>query len=315
VRDPVTKQDKEMWGRVKYRGELHRPYYFQVSYEDGEYELLTKRSLTASNALRRLQPEGTRLPPGVRIPEVVFAAHLTVAPGGAQLPPTWDLTSITGLARALAELMPGSHAKNHTSRVANIIRQLHGMAKEVIPNNQKFWMETASEDVGGLLQAVDFSGVRSVVEPFCGSGSIAASLRACGIPVWRNDLNPYWPADSHQDALQPGFYQTLQRQGRCEVIVTSPWFSVLDVAAPLAVRYAAKVACLHVPGHWVANPSEPRSEWFKNLQRQGRLHAVMGLPRGPLGRRCAWVLVFSSPKVKEEMLKAAHRSSFTVSYV
>ena len=315
IRDPTTKQDKEIWGRVKYRGDLHRPYYFQVTYQDGEFELVTKRALMASNATRKLQPEGARLPRGVRIPEVVFAASATTVGSTGELPPTWDLTSLPGLTRALTELMPGAHAKNHTSRVANVIQQLRGLAKESIPNNQRFWMETAPKDVEELLKAVDFSGVRSAVEPFCGSGVIANTLTAHGVPVWRNDLNPRWEADSHVDALQPGFYQDLQRKGRCDVIVTSPWFTVLDVAAPLAIRYASKVACLHVPGHWVANPSEPRQEWFKRLQRQGRLHAVMGLPRGPLGRRCAWVLVFASPRDKEEMLKVAHRSSFTVSYV
>jgi hypothetical protein len=45
------------------------------------------------------------------------------------------------------------------------------------------------------------------------------------------------PADSHADALQPGFYRRYaQKFGAPSVIVTSPWFSVLDIALPLLVE-------------------------------------------------------------------------------
>jgi hypothetical protein len=40
----------------------------------------------------------------------------------------------------------------------------------------------------------------------------------------------------------------------------------------------------------------------------------MGLPRGLLGRRCAWVLVFRDAQVKRALLRDADQPFATVSY-
>ncbi len=88
------------------------------------------------------------------------------------------------------------------------------------------------------------------------------------------------------DALQPTFYQKCaEAQGAIDAVVCSPWFTVLDVA--LAVAAARSVVCMHVPGHYVASGLAPRYTYLQELQQQGRLAVLFGLPRGPMGWRCA----------------------------
>ena len=149
-----------------------------------------------------------------------------------------------------------------------------------------------------LLRCVDLSTVPSVIDPFCGTGTIARVLAAGGVKCCTNDINPQHAADTHADALQPGFYQRMS----VAAVVTSPLFAVLDVALPLAVHSVTTVACIHVPGHFVTNGHLARMQYLQRLKQQGRLHIVYGLPRGPLGQRCAWLLVFRTPEVKRQLL-------------
>jgi hypothetical protein len=157
-----------------------------------------------------------------------------------------------------------------------------------------------------LLQRVDLSDCKHVLEPFNGSGGISAALRAAGLTCVRtNDLASSRAADMHEDALQPGFYQQYaQRYGRPDVIVTSPWFAVLDLALPLIVDAVKVVACVHVPGHYISSGLGPRYSYLRSLQRAGRLVVLFGVPRGPLGWRCAWLVVFRSAALRTQLMRA-----------
>ena len=81
------------------------------------------------------------------------------------------------------------------------------------------------------------------------------------------------------------------------------FFAVLDLALPIAVLYAHHSVCCHVPGHYVTDRPAPRMEWFRQLQSQGRLMIIAGLPRGPMGRRCMWLCVFRSAALRQIMTK------------
>jgi hypothetical protein len=93
-----------------------------------------------------------------------------------------------------------------------------------------------------------------VLEPFIGTGTISAALRAAGSArVSTNDLSSLRPADTHLDALQRQSYSDISSLTGAPVdaIVTSPWFTVLDVAVPVMVEAASVVTCVHVPGHYL----------------------------------------------------------------
>jgi hypothetical protein len=108
----------------------------------------------------------------------------------------------------------------------------------------------------------------------------------------------------HEDALQPAFYQAHPSQ----VIVTSPPFAVLDIAAPLLALAAAAVACIHVPGHYITSATEARQRWLQQLFNQGRLHLLMGLERGPMGRKCAFLVIYATADIKKQMLRVTDQA-------
>ena len=162
------------------------------------------------------------------------------------------------------------------------------------------WTPTLYTEVLPLTMCVDFSACHSFVEPFCGAGTIARCIgEYTGQPMLTNDVDMRWSADLHRDALQPVFYV----QNPAQVVVTAPPIHMLDLAAPLLSNAVSCVACMLVPVEYITSPTDPRTCWLHGLLSQDRVHILMGLPSGPLGRRCAWLLVFATSRIKQQMLK------------
>jgi hypothetical protein len=61
--DPATGQIRPFWGGVHYMGELRRPAYFDVHFEDGDVY-----AYTTTEVKKHLQPVGTVLPAGTTLP-------------------------------------------------------------------------------------------------------------------------------------------------------------------------------------------------------------------------------------------------------
>ena len=57
---------------------------------------------------------------------------------------------------------------------------------------------------------------------------------------------------------------------------------------------------VHVPGHYLYDPTAPRQHFFYSLV--DRMAVILGLPKGPLGRRCAWLIVARSSEVLRSLL-------------
>ena len=154
-----------------------------------------------------------------------------------------------------------------------------------------------------LLSVVDLSWATSIVDPWSGSGTIARVLGQHGYVVYTNDIYKGYVADSHCDALQPGFYQKAKREGKLGAIVCSPWFKVIDLPAAMAVHYAEQVVCMHAPGHFITDAPPPRRAWLSGLKAESRVVVVSGLPNAAMGWKCVWVLVFASRAAKERMMR------------
>jgi hypothetical protein len=117
-------------------------------------------------------------------------------------------------------------------------------------------------------------------------------------------------AETHLNALLPDFYIRLKTAGHMpDAVVMSPWFAVLDIALPLAVRFALSVVCAHVPGHYLTDATAPRLNWLRSLKEEGRLATILGLPKGPMGRRCVWLLIFRDAFVKSRLLRTPFGST------
>ena len=294
-REPGTRRARAYKGQLALRGGAQpwHKHLLEVRYEDGDFE-----TMSVGTATKLL------LPPGEEPQAAAVVASVVPGPVGlGDMPASWDLSGPEGLLQALQLLMPGTWDNRHVSGLARQVQT--AMAAAQAGGQGLQCVETTPAEVQWLLARVDLRDCRRVADPFSGTGAIASELRQAGLSqVLSNDLSRVRSADSHEDALQPGFYQALsQRQGGLDAVVTSPWFSVLDVALPLAVAASRVVACVHVPGHYLASGLEPRYAYLRSLQQQGRLVVLFGLPRGPLGWRCAWLVVFRSSALRAKLMR------------
>ena len=174
---------------------------------------------------------------------------------------------------------------------------------------------TSGAEVESLCDFLDLTQLGVVLDPWVGTGTVARVLESMGVTTRTNDLNPSRKAHTHLDALQPGLYRSTARQVSIDGVITSPWFAVLDIALPLAVLAARTVACVHVPGHYVTDAHPARCAYLKGLMAQGRLHILWNLPKGAMGRRCGWLLVFASSTLRDLLINPERRLSAPFSFV
>jgi hypothetical protein len=129
------------------------------------------------------------------------------------------------------------------------------------------------------------------------------------LKVINNDMNPIHHPDTSLDAAQPASYLTWSG---CDAIITSPFFAILDVVLPMMAETVRKVACVHVPGHYLSNPSLMRQAWLKRMSLAGRIQVIGNLPPGPLGRRCVWLLVFRTAALARVLVDPTAHAQFPV---
>lgn len=225
--------------------------------------------------------------------------------------PGWDLTTRKGVHAALQMMMPGQWAEGHVTRMHN---QLTAINTAVAQGGDTPLVRTTQDEVTALQQLVDFTQMGGVLDPWSGTGMVAAAFGAAQVQVCSNDINPRQPADTHCDALQPTFYRQVARRIGLDAIVTSPWFAVLDLALPLAVMAARSVACIHVPGHFVTDAHPRRRAYLRALMHEGRVHMHFLDKKGPMGRRCLWLLVFADRATKARLLSPERQGTATCSF-
>jgi len=224
---------------------------------------------------------------------------------------SWDLRQLASLQTALQQLMPGSWTARHVSQLRNQLDTFYSQPATALP-----CVTTMPAEIQPLLDSIDFTHMGGIIDPFAGRNSIAAAFRL-HLPhstIITNDLNPDTDADYHTDALSPSFYYRLHSLTGVDAIVTSPWFSLLDLAIPLAVSAVRVVACVHVPGHYLTSAHSPRVAFLQHLIGQQRMHIIWNLPRGPTGRRCAWLLIFASATLRNYFTQHMFPHSVSCTY-
>ena len=276
-------------GVARFVSEQRRPYYFDVQLPNGG--LLTNKSTTY---VKR------------RLLQSPVSANAAATPPA--LPPQWDLQSADGMRSALQHLMPGTWSQAHMTRLASLVTETlanPSAAPRAI---------TEPGEMQALVQFLDFSQLGLVLDPWAGTGCVRAVLSPLGTPVLCNDLSPNSHAELHADALQPAFYRQVQRHHTIDAIVTSPWFTVMDLALPLAVAHARTVVCVHVPGHYVTDAHPNRAAFLLSLMQDGRLHVLWNLPKGPSGRRCGWLIVFANRWLPSKLIRRGRQLAAPFSF-
>ena len=282
------------WAILRNLGPEHLPKCMEVRYDDGKVD---------REEPRRLQRNAVPARPSANAAIAMLAGPAAAA--AATVPDRWNLWDPHALHHAMHTLMPGDWSAGHITRLA---KYMPGGSSFLREDGRPELARTHPAEVAALLRVVDLSWCGSVLDPWSGTNTIKAVLNASGHVVYTNDICPWYEADTHHDALQPAFYRQARARGQASAIVCSPWFKVLDLAAALSVKYATQVVCLHAPGHFVTDAPPPRRLWLRNLQEQGRLVFITGLPNASMGWKCIWVLVFASREVKERMMRPGRRA-------
>ena len=197
--------------------------------------------------------------------------------------------------------MPGRHTNRHVTDLFNAITALQRPTEDAMP-----CVETMISEVQRLAQCIDLSRFHTATDMWSGSRTIGLTLAKYGIRTVNNDLDSSKEADYHLDALQPSSYRTIAEEepGSMSLIVSSPWFSMMDLAGPLAVIQADSLVCLHVSSSYLGSPVEPRAQWANSLAQQGRLHVVKGVETNrSLKRKCAWLVIAKTPELLKQLLR------------
>ena len=230
----------------------------------------------------------------------------------SELHPSWDTSNVEGLHTILCNIMPGHWTPGHLTKLVNSINSVTVASHQGIEVPLAI---TKPEEIAALLQCVDFTQLTGVIDPWAGTSSIRTYLATHKIKVLENDINPEHKTAFQGDALQPSLYERIGAIMGVDAIVTSPWFALLDVAVPLSAMVARAVACIHVPAHYFTDPHPARAAFISHLIAEGRLHMLWNLAKGPLGRRCGWMLVFRTAALRQALVSPVHHQQAPFSFM
>jgi len=289
-----------IWGELSFVGAEHYPNMLVAHWDDGTVEPVKPKA--AEQMVLQAKDNAT-----VALTQTVQDIY--------SLPTTWNLSEASMLHAVLQMFMPGHWDKAHVTKLS---QSMPGGPKFLQVRNSPTpgvpaCVATGEKELAPLLRCTKFSPSYLFLDPWSGTGGISSVLSKLGYTVITNDINPDTPAALHQDALQPEFYQNLLKITPIDVIILSPWFAFLDVAIPLAVLAASVCVCVHIPGHYFTNAVTPRYSYLKPYFQLDTAHFIWGLPRGPMGMRCAWLLLFKSKKHKYDVLRSEYIISSTMS--
>ena len=161
---------------------------------------------------------------------------------------------------------------------------------------------TTRVEVEELCAAIDLTGFDVVLDPWAGLGMVEHVLTKLPVKVVSSDANPLLWWTRAWDALSDEGVRCM-KDVRAPVVVTSPVFSLLDIAVPRLLELTTVVTCIHVPSHYLTNMPAPRYQLLTGMVQQGRLVALGLRAMGPVGRRCAWLVIFADATWKEALLK------------
>ena len=233
--------------------------------------------------------------------EPAEAVGLVAAVPAAELAATWPLGTVDDAERALVSLLPGTW---HRTLVTKLHRSLPGQPGFLMADGQVEHLPVTPAEVAALTRVIDLSQVPQISDLWAVGSEVADLLRASGHRVYANSMDRKCVrVDSHEDATQPGLYQRLAAGGQLDCVVTAPPLRLLDLVVPLACHYMRSLGCFYLPGGFVTDAPDPRQRWLHNLQAQGRLCIVCGLPKGSSGTRGIWLCIFASAQLRSRVVR------------
>ena len=210
------------------------------------------------------------------------------------------LQTQTDVLNFLNQEMPGEWPKKHITDLTMCLP--HGSKFYRTPGYTECVHNTYGE-IERLFQVIHTGQLENVCDPFSGTGTISKYLTEnYKINVVTNDIcDKHGNSDYNENALDDSFFQQFGQP--FDAIITSPWFSVLDLAIPILLRHAKYFVAVHVPAYYVTNAHDRRVKYIKRLIRDGRVHIVGNLPLAVIGWKCIWLMIFKDRHIGKRYVK------------
>lgn len=212
----------------------------------------------------------------------------------------WDLTSSSDVHKLLQVLTPGDWPRAHATKLCD--QMLGGRQFKL------FLVPTEVSEVEALIRHLDVKFLATVkgIDPFAGSRTINKELRKRGINLFSNEVNKYFPANFHCNALDPASYSPkLLRQ--FQYCVTSIPFAFADLAVPL-LTLVYEAVFLHLPSWYLFQGSRHRHQWLTELISQRRIIILNTCQQRnqAFGKYAIWMCVFKTRDLAHRYLKNAN---------
>eukprot|EP00873_Tetraselmis_striata_P040267 jgi/Tetstr1/460531/TSEL_005789.t1 len=242
---------------------------------------------------------------------------------------------MTVRAERLALMVPTAMHNVEAAQHREVMRYRMRRAGLVAPGVQRFspgdfvYVQQRQQDaLDPRVRPVVYKVYEVTTTEWWSSKELTATRLECALRSWRvinNDVNPMYQTEMCEDALESFVYQcardvtatvattTMTTQPRLEapfVVVTSPWFQLLDLALPVMAS-CDDILFVQVPIFYIAQGPSPRMHWLRHLGDCGRLHIIAGdMQRNRTTRRSTmWLAVFRDNELRERELRAEWRHS------
>jgi hypothetical protein len=213
-----------------------------------------------------------------------------------------DIKDTATLNRFLQENMPGNWSKMHLTKLF-----------QKLPGNKDFFqkdkhttecVQTIPSEVDRLLNVMNLKDIKTILEPFDGTGTISSCLKKKlnNVNIITNDIVPeHGNPDICENALDSKLYL---EHGPFDAIITSPWFCMNDIAFPRMLKYCNYFLAMHLPSYYICNAPSPRLKFIKKLANEKRICVISDMPRdNPTRMSCIWLIVFKHHDYAKRFLK------------
>ena len=231
---------------------------------------------------------------------IVSGLTTTNRPPDLRTPSSWVLPGDSAaVLRRLCNLMPGPWALSHATRLASRVpATIAGISPTAL------FVRTSAPEYEPLRDALDWSRIPAIWDPWAGLGSTADALGAVTV-VCLTDIVRRTP----ELAALANALESADVSAVCEAfgpfcgVVASPWFEFSDLALSAANSAASHFVALHVSHNYLFSAPPPRAAFLQRLSQDGRLFVTANLPRGGHGFRAAWLLVFKTRAIRDSLVR------------
>lgn len=214
-------------------------------------------------------------------------------------PAAWELPhGKEAIRRRLAE--DGYHATNR--KLMAIMVTIPKTARARAARDVGF-VVTDERDYDALMARIDWSRVGSVLDPWAGSGTTKRVLGGLTTVRLTDIAKHTEELDALANAVErPDMEAVAAAFGPFDMVVTSPFFDMNDLALGAALRVAREGVAIHVNTRHMGQPTEGRMDRLARLAAEKRLVIIMGLQKSSrVAFNHEWVLVFHSEALKNEL--------------